>query len=722
MTALAPGEAAHGARVVFSLLPALAVLFPALGALAVRLVGDHHERLRNTLAIISTAGALLACAAMFPRVMGDGLVLSVGLPVMLGEFTLAADAMALLFALIASLMWVLATIYAGAYVQHEARRTRYHTFALLTESAALGVFLAADFFVLFVFFELMGMLAYVLVVHNQSPDSRRAGVKYIFMTVYGGLSLLMGVFLFLSSTGDTGFVAALNSRYLMTGACFVASGFMIAGFGVKAGMVPLHVWLPLAHPAAPTPASALLSGVMLKAGAYGMLRVIQTFHAQVYEPASAPLPAGEAVLRSITEAPPFIWNMHLLGAMMVVAALVTMVVGMALAIVQSNVKRLLAYSSISQMGFILLGLGLGAYLGPTGVMGLAGALYHVLNHAVFKSLLFLGIGAVYYRTHQTDMTKLGGLWRKMPLTALFTCIAGLGIMGITLFNGYSSKVLLHHAVVKTSYLVGGWSHVLDTIFIVTAAGTICYISKLLLMVFFGEHRGEDRAAFTAIKDPPRSMLLGMGALAVAVLVLGLFPITVLRVLVIPALGGFAYLDPYQVVQLLDEQFFSLAEMKGMLPPLAIGLSFFALARRFDLFALRLPRALSVDFYYSRAEESFLQILFACARRYRESRLGAHFTRGAQKTMVALSDTLRASSDHWRAEVAAMVVRISAWPGHLSKRAGLIKERVQRWAGALPGVLARREAFVAVRAFVTDISFGAVVIATLIGLLSLALFA
>lgn len=689
MTSPAVAEGAAGVREIFSILPALAVILPAIGALLVRLVGDRSEKLRDIVAVAFSSAAFAAVAAMFQRVLLEGHTLSVGLPVILGVFRLSADAMALVFALVASFMWMLATIYSFGYIRHEQRRTRYHTFALLTEAAALGVFLAGDFFSLFVFFELMGMLAYLLVIHTQTDEARFAGTRYIFMTVYGGLSLLMGVFLLLSCTDGVGFSPAADSQYLTTGICFIVAGFMIAGFGVKAGMVPLHVWLPLAHPAAPSPASALLSGVMIKAGAYGMLRVVGSFHAQRYYQEGARLLtgddvstamagekvakalSGDKVAQALDQAPVFIQNMSSLGTILIVFAVLTMVVGMVLALVQSNAKRLLAYSSISQMGFVILGIGIGAYMGPAGATGLSGSIYHIINHAVFKSLLFLGIGAVYYRIHHLDLNRMGGLWRKMPLTALFTCVAGLGIMGITLFNGYCSKTLLHHAVVKTSYLAGNWAQVLDVFFIVTAGGTVCYITKLLVMVFFGRHRGDDRKAFGDLKDPPVPMIAGMGVLAAGVVFFGIFPILVLRVFAVPVLQGFAYLDPYGIAYLLKEDFFILKEMKGILPPLVIGLSFFLAARRWKLFDLRIPNPCCIDYYYSRAEAGLLRL--CCS--------------GTQRCSSACSC------------LPPLAIRLGILLHSWSVHSGFVRKT---------------------RHFVEDIAFGVIAIALIIGLLALTL--
>lgn len=678
-----------------SALPALAVLLPMLGALAVQITGSRNEKLRNILAIAFSGGAFAVCCAMFPAVMARGEQLSVSLPVFLGDFVLTVDSLGLVFALVSSFLWVLSTLYSYSYIQHEERRTRYHTFALLTEAATLGVFLAGNFFVLFVFFELMGMLAYLLVVHSQTYEARRAGSKYIFMTVYGGLSLLFGVMLFTRYAGGLGFTAAPDSAYLTGSICFVVAGFMIGGFGVKAGMVPLHVWLPLAHPAAPSPASALLSGVMIKAGAYGFLRIVQTFMSAPGAHGAGGMLAshGEPIEKAAEHAPAFMRNLHSLGIVIIVFALLTMVVGMVLALVQDNAKRLLAYSSISQMGFILLGVGVAAYLGAEGSAGLAGSIYHVMNHAMFKGLLFLGVGAVYYRTHELDMTKLGGLWRKMPVTTVLTCIAGLGIMGIAIFNGYVSKTLLHHSIVESLNVGHAWIRAVDAIFIISAGGTICYIAKLLTLTFFGRSRGESREEVT---DAPWPMLAGMSVLAGGVVFFGVFPGFAIRNFVIPALRPFTGLDPAQVHHLAELKLYIVHDLLAILPPLAVGLCIFLVAMRWDLFRLRLPKVAGIDYYYTRAEVGFLRTCFAGSRRYAELR--AKYWPLARSTGEYLVDWWAGTRKRYRDYRRAVLSRVVT----------------------LPMDVEGFTTFVRAKQFTGDIAFGVGIIAGAIALLVLIL--
>lgn len=588
----------------------LAVMLPAVGGVTVAILGKR-ERLRDLVAIAFTAGTFGICAGMFPAVMLDGTRLVSRLPVFFGNFRIAADQLALLFALACSTLWLVSTVYASDYIQHEERRTRYHAFSLFTEATTLGVFLASDFFVLFVFFELLALFAYMLVIHNQERASLEAGSKFFMMAVYGGLSLLFGILLYYAYAGTVGFHAMPGSTFLVGSACFVASGFMLAGMGVKAGMVPMHVWLPLAHTAAPSPASALLSGIMIKAGAFGIMRLIGTFGGGTREGVAVVTGAGHAA--AVAERPVIgAGNLHSLGWIIIVLGLATMLVGMALALFQDNMKRLLAYSSISQMGYILVGLGCGAFLGVEGSMGLSGGIYHAVNHTLFKGLLFLGAGAVLYGVGEADMRKLGGLWRRMPVTTAVTCVAGLGIIGIPLFNGFASKTLLHHAILESLHAGGPWMRAVDLLFIVTAAGTTCYILKFLYLTFFkrpGIEAPADRARVTRVMEG------AMAVLAAGVVFFGVFPALVMKYLIIPSLNAFGFLAPAGVEHMSEVRIYTAANLVAILPALATGIAAFLVAERWDLFRLRLPKQAGIDFYYQKLGSGFLSLCSMAAAGY-----------------------------------------------------------------------------------------------------------
>jgi len=691
---LASVSHAAGKAVEDSILPSLAILMPLLGGIAV-IVAGRRERLRNALAVAFAAAAFAVCAAMFPSVMSRGTTLVQQLPLLFAhsQFSMffKVDSLGLVFALVATALWLAATVYSYNYIQHEERRTRYYAFAMFTESATIGVFLAGNFFVLFVFFELMGFLAYMLVIHNQTYDARRAGVKYIFMTIYGGLSLLLGILLYYSySGGVVGFGPLPGSAYLTGAICFVAVAFMMGGFGVKAGMVPLHVWLPLAHPAAPSPASALLSGVMIKAGIFGFLRIIETMQTPAATVAGTAELAGRgAALSTHAEhVSKSMQNLHTLGWVLMLLAAVTMVTGMVLALVQDNVKRLLAYSSISQIGYIMLGLGAGAYLGAEGSMGLAGGIYHVMNHALFKGLLFLGVGAVYYATHELNMTHLGGLWRRMPFTTVFCCIAALGIMGIPLFNGFASKTLLHHAVVETLPFGGAWARTFDIVFMLTAGGTACYVAKLIILTFFGHQRSEEHHE---VKEVPSWMKVGMGALAAGVLFFGLFPGLIMNRFIVPALRVFTGLEPAGVHHMEEMHFFTWSNIAAILPSLAIGALVLVVMMKWDLFRLRLPKTAGIDYYYSRVEVGFLRTCFSGSKRYGE--LKAEYIPMAKTTGEYVYDWYK-----------GLKPTMKRWSRKVSETATLWSMNVQGFT-----------MYVRAKQFSGDIAFGITLIALLLGL-------
>lgn len=682
-------------QLVSSVLPAAAIALPAIGAVAVGLIGERNEKARNVTATAFSAAAFVACAAMFPAVMLGGEQLSSEVPVFFNDIRLTADQLGLVFALGASLIWMLATLYSYNYIQHEKRRTRYHVFSLLTEAATLGVFLASDFFVLFIFFELMGLLAYMLVVHTQTYEAKKAGVKYIFMTVYGGLSLLMGIFLLIAYAGGTQFYAEPGSAYLTTSICFLVSGFMIGGFGVKAGMVPLHVWLPLAHPAAPSPASALLSGVMIKAGAYGFLRIIMTYNSVAPAARNAALVASHGEGSEAAHAVPvFMHNLHNLGWVIAWLGVLTITVGMVLALFQDNMKRLLAYSSISQMGCILMGLGVGAYLGAEGGMGLAAGIYHIMNHMLFKSLLFLGVGAVYYATHKLDMKQLGGLYRRMPVTFTLTLVGGLGMICVPFLNAFVSKTLLHHTVVEALPMGGPWMRAIDILFMVTAGGTVCYILKLLWFTFFGEPKSEQSREAAEV---PRPMLVSMGILSAGVVFFGLFPGLIIRKLILPALSLFVSLDPHSVHHLAEMHIYTWKNLLGIVPAFAIGIVAFLVMRRYDLFSFRISRKFGIDYYYSLAETGFLKLL------YRGSKIHRRRKDEAVAALKGAWSRARVGGTTWRETYHILV--------------GALFARIK----GIPVSLDDSEAFRKARFAAADVAYGVLIIAAAMALLAIVLF-
>jgi hydrogenase-4 component B len=616
----------------FSILPALALAIPLAGAVLAALLGEGRARLRNWAVVVASGATLFVVVVIVMRVISTGAVYFNLDMMRIGDAYVAnleVDIIGAFFSLIAAMLWFAASIHAFKYMDHEQKRTRFFFFLLFVESATLGVFMVQDFYGLYLFFEAMGLGAYLLVVHSETRKARYAATKYICMTIIGGLALVMGIFLYLDYAGTVSFVPLAGSAWLTGSLRVSVLVCLIGGFGVKAGMVPLHVWLPDAHPVAPSPASALLSGVMIKAGAYGILRTVLTFFQQPAAHA-AEAAGGHAAEGAAHAATGLAADVRMLGFAIIWIAVATMFIGMLLALVQNDIKRTLAYSSVSQMGYILFGVGCLAYLGVEGPMGMAGSLYHILNHAFFKGCLFLAAGSILFCAHELDMFKLGGLWRRMPLTTVFWCIAALGIMGIPLLNGFVSKTLLHHAILESHHLAeaghlatAGWVKTAEIFFIITSGGTIGYITKMTYYTFFRRPDPEHVHHLEHVKEAPAWMLAGTGLLAAGVVFCGLFPGVVLRNLVGPAVESVPGFDAHAAAHIAEVPIFIWENLKEVIIPLAIGISVFVLGawpdligvkrRGPDIFRIRLPRWLGVDYWYERTAKGSLELLYASQR-------------------------------------------------------------------------------------------------------------
>ncbi len=439
------------------------------------------------------------------------------------------------------------------------------------------------------------MTAFLFVIHTETDQAKQAAIKYFWMTALGGLALVAGILL-TYEIGGHGALLPLPLERASETLKWVTFGLLLLGFGVKAGMLPVHVWLPDAHPVAPSPASALLSGVMIKAGAYGIFRTA----CALFRP---PIGAVEEELWHATAE---------FGLVILWIGIATMAVGVVMALGQSNAKRMLAYHSISQMGFILAGIGAAAYLGTHGAMGVAGGLYHVVNHALFKGALFLGVGAVAFRTGELDMYKLGGLWKRMPLTFLFTLVAAAGITGVPLFNGFVSKCLIHHALVEAfEYQHLASLAFAEKVYIVTCGGTACSFIKLIGFVFLGTAK---REYGPEVVDAPPRMLAGMALLSVPILVLGLWPALLLEGVFAPGLQTWG-LSSELLTEFLESMFLSPADLLSAVTAFAIGAVIFVVGVRFGLFHLHAPAWFGVNYWYVAGARTFMRGCEAVQRWY-----------------------------------------------------------------------------------------------------------
>lgn len=643
------------------LLP-LVLLLPLAGALLVACLARVNRRVASLVVMLAAGLTLAGVMALVPEVLSAGR-LSWSMPGLAGRLELAADAFSLIFALVGAFVWFCASVYAAAYLRDDPARERFQLVSLVVLSANLGVVLAGDLMTLFVCFELLGLVALLLILHDGSDRARRAGVKYFWMTLTGGFALLAGIVLIHTLAGS-GALAPLPGDAGPPAMVWAAFLLMLIGFGVKAGMVPLHTWLPDAHPAAPVPASALLSGVMIKAGAYGVFRLLNTlFRPEIG--ADFDLPGWELNAR--------------FGLLIVWLGIVTMLVGVTLALGQHHAKRMLAWHSVSQMGFVLTGLGAGAWLGAEGGMGTAGGLMHMANHALFKAGLFLGMGAVAMYAGTADMYRLGGLWRRMPVVLACMIVFAAGITGVPLFNGFVSKCMIHHALVDGAALPGGRSLIMaEWLYIVTCAGTVASFVKLIGLVFIARPASDS----DEVKGHVRAgLLVPMLLLTVPVVVLGVQPAILLLGLIVPGLESLA-LPGSPVAYYLSNYFLGRADLLAFSGMLAGGVALFVIGMRWGLFSLAAPDWVGVDYWYRRLAAGFVRTCNIGGRHAAAMR--ARMGTMAWQVLVRLdrlpdrSRTMSAWLIQAVARAGARVNRLLDRPGHLLGRLSVHLSTTSGW--------------------------------------------
>ena len=380
-----------------------------------------------------------------------------------------SDGFRSLYAVVAAVMWCFTGLFSPEYFAHYRNRNRYTFFCLITLGATLGVFLSDDLYTTFIFFEIMSFTSYTWVAHEETQGAMRAAETYLAVAVIGGMVTLMGLFMLYRILGTLSFegMAAAAAQRDSLSALYLPGAFVLFGFGAKAGMFPVHIWLPKAHPVAPAPSSALLSGILTKTGIFGILVL------SVY------------VFRHDAS-----WGLAIL-----LLGCVTMFLGAVLALFSVDLKRTLACSSMSQVGFILVGIACQCLLGEESTLAAQGTVLHMLNHSLFKLVLFMCAGTVYMHLHKLNLNDIRGWGRKKPFLAVCFLIAALGISGIPLFSGYVSKSLLHEGLLEYVNEGEGFAliaGIVEKVFIVTGGLTLTYMTKLFVTLFVEKHPTEQR--------------------------------------------------------------------------------------------------------------------------------------------------------------------------------------------------------------------------------------
>lgn len=415
------------------------------------------------------------------------------------------DGTSRLFTVIFASLICVAVIYSQAYMRHDEHANRYYFFLFLMAGSLLGVTTAHDFGNFYLFWELMTWSSYFLVVHERTPEALKAGRKYFLMCCTGAYIMHFGILVCHTRFGTFDMATIAASAGQLTPVIAGVIGFcFLVGLGVKAGLYPMHSWLPDAHPVAPSSISALMSGILTKAGVYGIVKILFVV-------------LGTGVT---TQLLPRV-SMSDIGFALSLLGCMTVIYGEVMALREQNLKRILAFSTLAQVGEIL------AMLGLITSLSVAGALMHVLNHAIFKNLLFLAAGGLIAMAGGKKLADIGGLGRVMPFTALCFAIGALAVMGLPPFSGFFSKFLMIYAAAQANHLT------VAALFLVGSILGAVYYLRILRVLFFAPYNGEVN------QDSPLMMRVAMGILAALVILGGLFPDYGLQHLVRPAVEQIA---------------------------------------------------------------------------------------------------------------------------------------------------------------------------------------
>jgi multicomponent Na+:H+ antiporter subunit D len=465
----------------------VAALLPLIGKISKRVLPDL---LANAVFLLLLVLAVTAGRQM----IGDGPVLKqlnwLGEPV---GITVAVDGFSLFMLMAISLLTLCVSLYSINYMEHYGAKANYYALLLMMAAGMNGLVLVTDLFNVYLFLEVAAIASYALVAYGLEHDELEASFKYLMLSVIASAAILISIAVLFGMTGSLGFTAvadglrSLDAKFVV-GFC---AALFIMGFGLKAALIPFHAWLPDAHPSAPAPISAMLSGLLIKvSGVYALTRILFNVFGLT--------PALSQVL------------MYLGAVSIVVAAF--------LALGQKDMKRMLAYSSISQVGYVVLGIGIGTPL------GIAGGLFHLFNHALAKGLLFLNSGSVQQATGTRNLEEMGGLAKRMPVTAATSLIGSLSIAGVPPLSGFWSKLIIIIALVQSNE----WF--LAVVAVLASVLTLWYYLLIQRKAFFGKlnERWKD------VKEAPFWMTLSTVILALLSIGVGLFFSAVIKSWIQPA--------------------------------------------------------------------------------------------------------------------------------------------------------------------------------------------
>ncbi|WP_026894535.1 proton-conducting transporter membrane subunit [Clostridiisalibacter paucivorans] len=466
------------------------VLFPVLAAIFMVTISPKRENARNIFVISSVIINLILLTAVL-YVKGETQIHIFKFNSFL-DIYFKIDKLGIMFSTLASILWVFTTFYSSKYMEHEGKEKQFFIFFTITLAITIGIAFAGNLITLYIFYEFLTLATFPMVIHAGSKEALDSGKKYLIYSFGGATLVIFGMILLFYIANDLSFIpqGILNNissnEYSLLLIVFIS---LFLGFGVKAALVPFHSWLPAAM-VAPTPVSSLLHAVaVVKSGIFALIRVTYFIF-------------GVDIIQKIDG------DIYIL-----ILVIITILMGSLLALHQDNLKKRLAYSTISQLGYILLGILL------LNENGLVGGLLHLINHAVIKITLFFCAGAIYFKTGKKSIKEIKGIGREMPITMICFSIASISLVGIPPTNGFVSKWYLALGGLNANRVM------FPVILLLSAFLTAAYLVPIVVTAFFS---GSDPDIQYENKDPNIKMLGPIVALTFIVIILGLFPNAVLH--------------------------------------------------------------------------------------------------------------------------------------------------------------------------------------------------
>ena len=444
------------------------VLWPMIGGFVSYVIGRYSRIARDYFADVVCVIELIAALSSYKFV---GFELAVPGVCGLG-IKFALDGFRYIYAVIIAFMWTVTTIFSREYLRGHRNRNRYYFYIMMTFGSIMGVFLSGDLYTTFLFFEMMSLFSYIMVIQEENQAAQRAAQTYLAIAIIGGLVTLTGLILFYAEVGTLD-MAVLSKLKIENKNYLYIPGFLIfVGFAAKAAIFPSHIWLPTAHTAAPAPSSALLSGLLTKSGLFGVI---------------------------VLSAGPFLHDSYW-GFILLVLAVITMVLGAVLAVFSVNIKRTLACSSMTQLGFILTGISMQCFLGVDNDLAVRGTILYMVGHSLVKLVLFFCAGVVYMNTHQLNLNDIKGFGRGKKIFMFAFLMGGLGLMGVPLWNGYLGKTLIHESIIEHIHAlneVGTLTfmnvtaekfmfEICEWLFLMSGGLTAAYVIKLFIALFIAK--------------------------------------------------------------------------------------------------------------------------------------------------------------------------------------------------------------------------------------------